>query len=76
MEELDVFYNRLKKIGIEVTLAMNFPWIYLLTVNGKSVKEKFDSDHGFVLSYLPIRDGKKMRYTDIKMIFLTIRKYL
>ena len=49
MENVEIFYNRLKKIGIEITLIGNYPWIYFNTINGKRVKEKLGSDYGFVV---------------------------
>ena len=35
MDKLTTFKNRLSKIGIEITLSGNIPWIYLSSVNGK-----------------------------------------
>ena len=49
MKNVEIFYNRLKKIGIEITLFGNYPWIYFDSINGKRVKEKLGSDHGFVV---------------------------
>jgi hypothetical protein len=34
MNEVQIFINRLKKIGIELELMGNVPWIYLSKVNG------------------------------------------
>lgn len=66
---------RLKKIGIEVELFGNVPWIYLDKVNGNKVKEKFHSNHGFTIALYPVKIGEKIVLTDICEIFKVIRKY-
>jgi hypothetical protein len=73
--KLTVFVDRMKKLGIEVKLAGNFPWIYLDEINGKRVTEKFQADHGFTIGYYPIREGQEFRFSDIGEIFKLIRKY-
>ena len=65
---------RLRKIGIEVELIGNYPWIYLRKVNGNQVKETFCANHGFTIAFVPLND-EKMELTDITEIFKTIRKY-
>ena len=37
MNEVEIFINRLKRIGIELELSSNYPWIYLEKVNGNQV---------------------------------------
>ena len=59
-EKLGIFIQRMKKIGIEVTLIGNVPWIYIDTINGKRVKEKFHANHGFTIAFLPIREGEEL----------------
>jgi hypothetical protein len=68
---------RLKKIGINVELVGNYPWIYLEKVNGNRVKREdfFLGNHGFTIAFLPIRKDQKMELTDIKKVFEIIRKY-
>lgn len=68
---------RLKKIGIEVKLVGNYPWIYLDEVNGNRIKKEdyFQGNHGFTIAFLPIREGQVMEITDIKKTFEIIRKY-
>ena len=66
---------RLRKIGIDVELIGNYPWIYLDTVNSNKVKEKFEANHGFTIAFLPIRNDQKMELTDIGKVFEIIRKY-
>lgn len=74
-DKLGIFVERMKKIGIEVTLAANVPWIYLDTINGKRVTETFRGNHGFTIAFLPIRDSVELQFTDIGKIFELIRKY-
>jgi hypothetical protein len=74
---LTVLHDRLAKIGIEVMVVGNYPWIYLDTINGKKVKEKTsDSNHGFNIAWLPVRADKPLRFTNTKEMFKLIRKYL
>jgi DNA-dependent RNA polymerase auxiliary subunit epsilon len=75
MDKIQIFKNRLNKIGIEINLTGNFPWIYLDTVNGNKVKEKFMANHGFTIAFLPLKSDKQLEFTDIKEIFNIIRKY-
>ena len=39
-DKITVFLERLKKIGIEVKLVGNYPWVYLDEICGIKVKEK------------------------------------
>ena len=68
---------RLKKIGIEIEMTGNYPWIYLEKVNGNRIKKEdfFYGNHGFTIAFLPIKPDKKMELTDIKQVFKIIRKY-
>lgn len=75
MRELDIFIKRLNKVGIRIEILANYPWIYLDTVNGNKVKEKFDSEHAFTMAYLPVKVDRPFVFTDIKYIFEIIRKY-
>jgi len=75
-DKLGVFIERLKKIGIDVKLSGNFPWIYLNEICGKRVTETFQANHGFTVMFLPGRnDSPPSEFTDIKEIFNLIRKY-
>ena len=65
---------RLRKIGIDVELIGNYPWIYLRKVNGNTIKERFEGNHGFTIAFLPLKDDK-MELTNITEIFKIIRKY-
>ena len=72
--KLDRFIERMDKLGIEITLAGNFPWIYLDKVNQNVVTERFKGEHGFTVGFYPWRTGK-FEFTDIGEIFKIIRKY-
>ena len=76
-DKIKVFVERLKKIGIEVKLVGNYPWVYLDEICGIKVKEKFEGNHGFTLIFLPARtDMPPSDFTDITEIFKLIRKYV
>ena len=76
MTTIDSFYNRLKKIGVEVTLIGNYPWVYLDTVNGKKVTGRFQGNHGFTVFFTAVKLGQPDKITDIHTIFNKIRETL
>jgi hypothetical protein len=68
-DKIKVFVERLKKIGIEVKLVGNFPWIYIDEICGIKVKEKFERIYGFTLIFLPARtESPPSEFTDITEI--------
>jgi uncharacterized protein YkuJ len=73
MDELNRFVNRLNKIGVELTLVGNYPWIYLSEVNGKTVTEVYKSERNFTIGFYPI--GDSFRFTNLPKVFTIIRKY-
>jgi hypothetical protein len=75
MDKIGTFVNRMKKIGIDVKLTGNYPWIYINSINNKRVIEKFQGNHGFTIAFLPIRENQELHFTDIGEIFKLIRKY-
>ena len=75
MEKLEIFIGRMKRIGINIELVGNYPWIYLNKINGKRVIETFDSDHGFVIGYSPIKPGQHFDFKDTKVLFELLKKY-
>jgi len=75
MNCIENLHNRLNKLGIQTTYFANYPWIYLDTINGKKVTEKFMADHGFTVAFSAIRFNEVMRLTDTGEIFKLIRKY-
>lgn len=74
---LIVFVERMKKLGIEVELVGNIPWIYIEKVNGKRIQKDdyFLGNHGFTIAFYPIRNDQVMEFTDISRIIKLIRKY-
>ena len=68
---------RLRKIGINIEMAGNYPWIYLEKVNGNRIKKDdyFHGNHGFTIAFYPIRKDQVMELTDIRKVFEIIRKY-
>ena len=73
MNQLHKLYLRLKAIGIDITCIGNYPWIYLDTVNGNRVVEKYMANHGFTIAILSANGNIEL--TDTKKIFEIIRKY-
>lgn len=68
--KIENLVRRLKKIGIEVDLGLNYPWVYLDFVNGKRVTETFWSEHGFTICYMT---GDK--FHNLHYLFKILRKY-
>lgn len=75
MKQLLRLKKRLDKIGIEIELTANFPWIYLYKINGQLVQERYKAEHGFTIAFLPIRRDQSFRFTELNVIFKLIRKY-
>jgi len=77
MNEVTIFVERLKKIGIEVELVGNIPWIYLHKVNGNVVKkEDWTANYGYTIAWHPVRLGEEIHLdSDLKRTFEVIRKY-
>ncbi len=65
----------MKKLGIDIKIVGNYPWIYIDEINGKRVTEKFKGNHGFTIAFLPTENNKELNFTDIGIIFQLIRKY-
>ncbi len=75
MDKINVFVERLQKIGIEIKLGCNYPWVYIDCINGKRVAERFQGNNGFTLLFIAIKKDKEIEFTDTKEIFKLIRKY-
>ncbi len=75
MDKLEIFIKRMKRVGIDITLMGNYPWIYIDKINNKRVLEKFQGNHGFTIAFSPIRKDQEMKFTDIGEIFKLIRNY-
>jgi hypothetical protein len=72
--KLDIFIARMQKLGIDIKLIGNYPWIYIDTINGKRIKERYYAEHGWTIGFLPLRD-KEFNFLDITELFKLIRKY-
>lgn len=75
MDTITIFVKRLQRIGIEVTFSGNMPWIYLDTVNGKKVTERYEGNHGFTAFWYPIRPNTPIKISSITEVFKILRKY-
>ena len=77
MNEVEVFINRMKRIGIKLDLVSNIPWIYLYKVNGNRVQpEDYNANHGYTIAWYPVKVGEKVHLDgDLKRTFKVIRKY-
>lgn len=76
MTTITSFINRLKKIGVNVELFGNYPWVYLDKVNGKKVKGTYQGNHGFTVFFTAIKKNQLDKFTDIPTIFKKIREML
>ena len=74
-DKISIFIKRLEKIGVNVILWGNFPWVYINEINGKTVTETFKAEHGFTMAFMPIRKNQEIKITDIGEIFKLLRKY-
>jgi len=75
MNELFTLKNRLSKIGIEIEVVGNIPWIYLTKVNNNVIDESdFTANHGFVIAWVLNVDKIELD-SNRKHIFEIIRKY-
>lgn len=77
MNEISIFVNRLNKIGVELELIGNAPWIYLSKVNGNKVnKEDWTANYGYTIAWMGTKYGDKPHLDlDLKRTFKIIRKY-
>jgi hypothetical protein len=79
MNEVVKFKERLKKIGIEIELEGNVPWIYLKSVNGNKVKREdwVNANHGYCIAWYPVylQDEVQLNWHDMDLTFKLIRKY-
>lgn len=73
---IERFVNRLKKIGVEVELVGNYPWVYLDCVNGVKITEKFCARHGFTAFFIPVKHGEQVRFSNRRRVFAKVRQLL
>jgi len=76
MQLLRNFSRRLGKLGIQVDLYGNFPWIYIAAINGKKVKEKYEAEHGFTAFWYPTKLDEPVTFSNRREVFKLIRKYV
>ena len=70
---ISTLIERCKYLSIELELHGNYPWIYLHSVNGNIVKERFQANHGFTAFTLGM--DNTTRWSDRREVFKIIRKY-
>lgn len=77
MNEVQIFINRMSKIGIELELEGNVPWIYLKSVNGNRVRpEDYNANHGYTIAWYPVKLGDTIKLdSDLNRTSNIIRKY-
>lgn len=66
------FVKRLKRIGVDVELVANYPWVYMTKVNGVQVTELFMANHGFTAFFV----ARGERWSDRRRVFAKIRELL
>jgi len=66
------FVKRLKRIGVDVELIANYPWVYMTKVNGVPVTELFMANHGFTAFFVHRGD----KWSDRRRVFAKIRELL
>jgi hypothetical protein len=75
-DRLATFKNRLQKIGIDVTFAANYPWIYFDTINGKEVTGTFHANHGWTAFFYPVEIHGKIKFSDRREVFKKVREFI
>ena len=75
MDSILTLMRRLNKIGIDIELASNYPWVYLCKINEHIVTEKYLSKHYFTVGFMPIKKDDTFNLSNISEIFKIIRKY-
>jgi hypothetical protein len=65
---IERFVRRLDRIGIDVQLSANAPWVYLDSVNGIEVTELFKAEHGFTAFWLPVNVGQDIVSTGVQCL--------
>ncbi len=72
VQALERVTTRLTKIGIEIELMGNVPWVYLRSVNGITVTEKKNARHGYCIDYKT--DKRHLNFR--KDLFAKVRELL
>jgi hypothetical protein len=73
---IKTFVRRLDKLGIDVTFAANYPWIYFDTINGKKVTGTFHANYGWTAFFSPVEISGKVKFSDRREVFKKVRSML
>ena len=73
---IKTFISRLDKLGITVTFAANYPWIYFDTINGKKATGTFHAVHGWTAFFSPVEIQGKVKFSDRREVFKKVREML
>lgn len=73
---LQILTSRLKRIGIDITLNGNLPWVYLSHVNDIKVEGTYMAEHGFCAFMLPMKKDGVVKFTNRREVFNKIRSTL
>jgi hypothetical protein len=74
--QIKTFARRINKLGIDVTFAANYPWIYFDTINSKKVTGTFCADRGWTAFFSPIEIQGKVKFSDRREVFKKVRSML
>ena len=73
---LEILIERLERIGITITISPSDPWLYLTSVNGSPVFDKYMSNHSFLIALYPTKHDSEPVLSNEKEIFSVIRSIL
>jgi len=76
MNVVERFIKRTSKLGIEIKLSANLPWIYIHSINGKRVTERFHAEHGFTAFWYPVKLDQDYAFSNRREVFKLVRTYL
>lgn len=69
---VEQFIRRMKSIGFDLNCSMNYPWIYIDSINGIRVTEKRYSEHGYTVG---LGTDENFFLKGLKETFELLRKY-
>lgn len=67
--KLERLKRRLSSIGTETKFCMNYPWVYIVSINGKPITQTYYSDHAFTVCF-----ATESRWLNLKKLFKLIRQ--
>ena len=75
-QKLIRFVDALSSIGIKLELQANYPWIYIVSINGNRIaREEWTANHGYILGYWTVWTGGEFKFNNLPRTFKLIRKY-